>query len=135
MLRDLRLIALVQVKMAPVFGIPQHLARFGEHRLGYRRGHLYATILGQEIGFAPLFPRFQVLALDLRRKPDAEPLFEMQADYRHSRAARKVGALFPQRPVRGLVAFSNLQMFDRVYTPNGLIGFSPVYVSTLLVSE
>ena len=59
----------------------------------------------------------------------------MQTDEYDLRSAREVGAVLPQRAVRGLVAFANLQGFDNVQTPNGLIGFSPMYVSTLLVSE
>ena len=113
---NLRFFAFVQMQVTPVFRVAQDLSRFGEHRLRDRGAFLDGAVGGQKIGLAPLFPRFEGLAVDLRRKPHAEPFFQVKPDDDHLRAARKIRSIFPQRAVGGLVAFSNLQRFDTLHS-------------------
>src|SRR5689334_13639425 len=117
------------MEMAPVLGIAQHFTRLGQHGLGDWRGFFDAAVRGQEVDLAPVFPRFQRPIVYPRGEPDAKAFLEVKSHDQNSRAARKIGSLFPQRAVRGLVVLSYLQH----QTPNGLIGRSPIYVSTLFV--
>lgn len=112
----LRVVTFMQVQVTAVFCICKHLTCFREHRLRDGSTCVDAAFCSQKIGFAPLFPCLQRLAVHLRRKAHAEPFLEMKSDDRDLGAAWKIRAVLPQRPVSGLVALPNLQRFDSVAT-------------------
>ncbi len=71
--------------MRAVFGIVEHFARFGEHGGRQLRSGIDRAVVGEKLGFAPILPRFERLAVDLSGKANAKALLEMQSRHHHPR--------------------------------------------------
>jgi len=85
----------MEVEMTAVFGIVEHLARFGQHACGQTSRPIDRAALGEEINAVPVFPRFERLTIDLGGEPDTVSLFNVKANDPDRRSAREVGAIFP----------------------------------------
>lgn len=101
---------LVQMQMTSVFRVAENVSRFRKHLLRKRRGRCDASFLRQKVGLAPLFPRFQRIALGFAGKANAKPLVDVQTHDLHARTARKVLAFLPERSVGGFVELADAKL-------------------------
>jgi len=98
--------------VAAVFGVIEHLARFGQDACGQRERAVDAAVFGQNLRLVPVFPLLERLAVDLCGKPDAVALLEVQPDHQDPRAPREVRPVFPECSVGGVVVLPDFDRFD-----------------------
>jgi hypothetical protein len=90
----------VEVQMAAVFGVVEHLLRFTEHA-GRQRPAAFDRSLGRKkVEFFPIFPRLERFVGFHRgvfdREADAVALVDMETGYQHARSLRVVRPVFPE---------------------------------------
>jgi hypothetical protein len=103
----------MQVQVTSVLGFIEHVPRFGQDRRGEFAFLGDRTVLREEIRLVPIFPGFQRLAVYLRGETDATALIEMKSHDEDAGTARKVGTVFPERPIGRLIrrSYANHVMY------------------------
>jgi hypothetical protein len=104
--------------VAAVFGFVEHFASFGKDACGKGDRAVDGPLLGKKIGFVPIFPRLEWLAVDLGGEADAIALFDVQTDDEDLRPSREIGPILPQGTVRRVVMLSDFYRFDDSVSPN-----------------
>jgi hypothetical protein len=113
------LVVLVEMQVTAVLGVVEDLARFGEDARGERVAALDGAFRRDEVELVPVLPRLQRFTADLGGEADAEALLQMKPRDEDTRPARKVGPVFPERPVRRVVMLTDLNLVDRPVPPIG----------------
>ncbi len=99
--------------MAAVLGVGEDVPGLGQYCMRNRHvGRFDAPLGGEEVDFAPVLPRLERFPVDVGGKAYAETLVEMDADHRHSRAAREERSILPQGAVGRIVLVADFQRFD-----------------------
>ncbi len=92
------------MQVRAVLGFVEHFSRFREDCGGeVVIDRFDRAVFSKKIRLRPVLPRFERLPVHFGRKANAKPLFDMQARDHHTRPAREIGAVFPERPIGGLI--------------------------------
>ena len=109
--------AFVEVEVAAVLGFVEHFTRFVQNARGKRAARFDRPFLGEKVQLVPVFPRLERFALDVRGKPHAEALLDVQPGDQHASTARKERTVFPQCSVARVVMPADLYPVDRPASP------------------
>ena len=82
--------------MAAVFSIGEHGSRFVQRVIGQRIAFGDRALFGEKLRLFPRFPGFERFR-QIDWETDAETLVDVHTDHNDTRAARKVGAVLPER--------------------------------------